>query len=144
MSIWTVMLMKTFPFLSLLWNCLFVLKRSLRTLLVICPRLKLCFCTSSTLLTTYFTLYQINCHFWVTIVLPVILCTSFKSLLLKVHLSFIFSHKWQGSIFLHKAWTYLPTLSKSGNCDLTKFLLPNHKNVRKYFLMPIIRCKNHM
>ena len=103
--------MKTFLFQSLLWNCLFVQKLSLRTLIIICPRSKLCFCTASILLTTYLTFYQL---YFLSI-----LCTSFKCLLLKVHVSFKFSHKLRGGIFPPHSLD-LPTSIKSGNCDLTK------------------------
>ena len=48
-----------------------------------------------------------------------ILCTSFKGLLLKVHTAFIFSHKWQGNNFPPQCLD-LPISSKSGNCYLTK------------------------
>ena len=49
-----------------------------------------------------------------------ILCTSFNGLLLKLIVSFIFSYKGQGGLFPPHGLD-LPTLSKSGNCHLTKF-----------------------
>ena len=111
--------MKTFLFQSLLWNCLFVHKLSLCTPIVISPRSKLFFCTASLFLTTYLTFYQINCHLELQLYFLLNLCTSFKCLLLKVHVSFIFSHKWQRGIFPPHGLV-LHTSSKSGHCDLTK------------------------
>ena len=49
-----------------------------------------------------------------------ILCNSFNGLLLKVNVSFIFSYKGQGGLFPAHGLD-LPTLSRSGNCHLTKF-----------------------
>ena len=46
--------------------------------------------------------FELQLYFWL------ILCASLKCLLLKVHVPFIFLHKWQGDLSLHMAWTYLP------------------------------------
>ena len=118
-SLTVLMLLKTFLFQGLLWNCLFFSKALLRTFLVICPRPKLCFCTPSILFTTYLAFNQINCHFWVTIILLVDFMYLTRCLLLKVHMSLIFSYKWQGRLFPPHGLN-LPTSSNSGNCHLTK------------------------
>ena len=138
------MSMKKNLFYGLLWNCLFVHKLSLRTFIVIFPWPKLC--TTTILPTTYVTFYQFlsyNYNSWWFCLSRLIVC--FWSCLC---LSYFHINVKEVS-FLHTVWTCLPYQSllilTLPSVPLSFYhFLNKSRNVRKYNLMPIVRCKNHM